>query len=474
MWLERTIFGLFPTLLLQGTPWYDQWTEDEQNANVAFWRLFFPIVAIIYIGFYFYFDKPSELEPLELWFRFRMSIAGICFATALFYCSPALSKSRAYKVPAILALWLLCYTQAKTIIWYDESQYVWAFSFVVICAAVLRTTLLWSLSFSIVVLATQWSSFLQSSVSTPALLTGVLGTILFVTVTRSKYLGDIRYFLANQENVHAQKQMIEMNIEFNDRIRAFLPKQISARLTGFLTDNRMSVLQAVDEVLRPSKKNVACLFTDIRGFTQGTKRSDSFVNEGVIPNVRRCTSIIERHQGIPRKVGDLIFAYFDDENPYVNLIRCVQSGFEVVQANSKFNTEREQADHIHRYVLISSGPAIVGNLGGYDSSIEITALGSPVNLLSRIDELTKLPAFKEKVRETDLVLCDTSAEVLLELNLGCDLKPLVLSTISAKIRDFEEVSRIWVLPSDDENLQIITDASNYIRARYETFARTLN
>jgi hypothetical protein len=116
----------------------------------------------------------------------------------------------------------------------------------------------------------------------------------------------------------------------------------------------------------------------------------------------------------------------------------------------------------------------VGNLGGYDSSIEITALGTPVNLLSRIDELTKLPAFKENVRETDLVLCDRSAELLLELDLGCELKPLVLSTISAKIRDFEEVSQIWVMPADDENLQIITDASNYIRARYDTSARTQN
>jgi class 3 adenylate cyclase len=474
MWLERIVYGLFPTLLLQGTPWYDQWIEDERHANVVFWRLFFPVVAIIYIGHYFYFDKPSGLEPQELWFRFRMSIAGISFATALFYCSPSLGKTRLYKIPAILTLWILCYTQARTIVWYDESQYLYAFFYVVISATLLRTTLLWSILFSAGVLATQWSSLTQSTVSTPALLSGVVTTILFVAVARSKYLGDIRYFLANQENVHAQRQMIEMNIEFNDRIRAFLPKQISARLTGFLSDNRMSVLQAVDEVLRPSKKDVACLFTDIRGFTQGTKRSDLFVNEGVIPNVRRCTSIIERHQGIPRKVGDLIFAYFDEENPYVNLIRCIQSGFQVVQANCKFNTDREPIDHIHRYVLISSGPAIVGNLGGYDSSIEITALGSPVNLLSRIDELTKLPAFKEKVRETDLVLCDRSAQVLLELNLDCEIKPLVLSTISAKIRDFEEVNRIWILPTNDENLRIIANAYTYVRARYERSASTLN
>lgn len=474
MSLERLIFGLFPTLLLQGTPWYDRWMQDERRDNVRIWRLFLPVVAIIYVGHYYFFDKPTGLEPQEFWFRFRMSIAGLSSAAALFYFSRHLSSSRLYKVPLVLMLWLLCYTQAKTIVWYDESQYLYAFLFVVLSAAILRTSILWSVLFASAILTTQWPSLTQTSISTPALYSGAATTILFVAVARSKYLGDIRYFLANQENIDAQRRMIEMNIEFNDRIRAFLPKEISTRLTGFLTDNRMSVLQAIDEVLKPSKKDVACLFTDIRGFTQGTKRSDTFVNEGVIPNVRKCTSIIEKHQGIPRKVGDLIFAYFDEENPYVNLIRCVQSGFGVVQANQKFNIERNSDNNIHRYVLISSGPAIVGNLGGYDSSIEITALGSPVNLLSRLDELTKEPKFKAKVDETDLILCDRSAKVLLELDLHCELNVLRLDTISAKVRDFEEVTQIWIMPTTDENLQIIAGAYEYVRAEYDKSNNTVN
>ena len=46
-------------------------------------------------------------------------------------------------------------------------------------------------------------------------------------------------------------------------------------------------------------------------------------------------------------------------------------------------------------MLIANGDAIVGNLGGYGSPVETAALGSPVNLLSRIDEITKLPRFRE-------------------------------------------------------------------------------
>lgn len=414
------------------------------------------------------------LTPQDFWFHFRMSIAGMSVATALFYCSPSLSRLRMYKAPAFASLWVLCYTQARTITWYDESQYLYAFLFVVVSVALLRATMLTSVVYAIAVLFSQWPSLTQSSISTPALYSAAVATLLFVAITRSRYLGDIRYFLANQQNIEAQRRMIEMNIEFNDRIRAFLPKEISSRLTGFLTDNRMTVLQAVDEVLKPSRRDVACLFTDIRGFTQGTKRSESFVNNGVIPNVSKCTSIIERHRGIPRKVGDLIFAYFDEPNPHVNLIRCIQSGFEVVRANVHFNTGRDSQDEIHRYVLVSSGPAIVGNLGGYDSSIEITALGSPVNLLSRIDELTKHAEFKHRVAETDLILCDRSAQLLRDLSLNLELNAFSLTAIGAVVRDFEEVKEVWLLPASDENAAIISSAAEYIRTHYEHHEATPN
>jgi class 3 adenylate cyclase len=265
--------------------------------------------------------------------------------------------------------------------------------------------------------------------------------------------------------------MIEMNVEFTDRIRAFLPREISSRLTQRLSDNRHTVLQAVDEILRPSQRTVACLFSDIRGFTQATKHSQSFLGEGVIPNVRKCNSVIEKYHGVPRKVGDLIFAYYDDPNPYVNLIHCISSGFEITEANNRFNDDQRLETRIHRHVLIANGDAIVGNLGGYDSSIEITALGSPVNLLSRIDEITKLPRFKELVQESDLVVCPTTAQLLGHLALGCTLLPLDLEKVGARIRDFEEVDTLWLLPTTVDNKAIISSAEECIRSNDETVAR---
>jgi class 3 adenylate cyclase len=471
---ERFAYALFPTLLLETTPWYSTWVEQERRESVFLWRLFFPIVALVYIGHYFLFDHPMGLKPEALWFRFRMSIAGLCLATTLCYFLPSLYRSNHYRIPAALMVWLLCYTQARTIVWYEQSQYLYAFVFVVASAMLLRTSMLKSLAFGGVTLATQWSSFEQSGISRPTVISGIVATLMFILITRSKYLSDIRFFLASQQNLDAQRRMIEMNVEFTDRIRAFLPREISTRLSERLSDNRHTVLQAVDEILRPTQRTVACLFSDIRGFTQSTKSSQSFLGEGVIPNIRKCNAVIERYHGIPRKIGDLIFAYYDDTNPYVNLIHCISSGLEIAEANRRFNDHQRAETRIRRHVLIANGDAIVGNLGGYDSSIEITALGSPVNLLSRIDEITKLRAFKELVRESDLVLCPMTARLLGHLALGCTMIPLELSEVGARIRDFEEMTTLWLLPASSDNQSRLKAAQEYIDAKQVSLTRLSN
>ena len=48
-----------------------------ERESVFLWRLFFPLVAIVYIGHYYLFDHPMRLQPDALWFRFRFSIAAL-------------------------------------------------------------------------------------------------------------------------------------------------------------------------------------------------------------------------------------------------------------------------------------------------------------------------------------------------------------------------------------------------------------
>jgi class 3 adenylate cyclase len=219
----------------------------------------------------------------------------------------------------------------------------------------------------------------------------------------------------------------------------------------------MSVVEASIEALKARKQNVACLFTDIRGFTQGSKELDEFIIESVMPEVTACSNAIEDLSGIPRKIGDLIFAYFDDDSMHLNVLRAICAGIEVSKLNETMNLSSSQKQ-INRYILISAGEAMVGNFGGLDSSVEITALGTPVNFLSRVDDLTKSPAVAEALDSGDLIVSETVKHLVDELELSIPFELINLDELEVSIRDFPEVKRLFKLtptPEIDRLLAVV-------------------
>jgi len=284
--------------------------------------------------------------------------------------------------------------------------------------------------------------------------------VVFVAIARSDYAGRIRYYVAEQTMMATQEQAIEISIEFSDRIRAFLPKEISNRVTREIVENQLTVQQAVEAVLRPKVQQICCLFTDIRGFTRGTKENAAFVSDGVIPNVVRCSRLVENHHGIPRKVGDLLFAYFDDNSSSANIVRCLSAACEIVEANARFNQTNSFGLNIRRYLLVSTGTARVGNLGGLDTSIEISAEGQPVDLLGQMDQLTKTSHFREHVNETDVVLCPESANLVCQSGLACQLRQISLLQLGVPSFSLRGVEALWVLPMTEINKQVLMDAAD--------------
>jgi class 3 adenylate cyclase len=414
-------------------------------------KIIYPIIACAYVAHFYLFDKPMNLQPMAHWQYFRLSMAGVSVATWLFYTSRTFVQARWYKLPAICTGAVICYFQARVLVWYDASVYFYAFGFVIVAAILLRLGIALSVLYAACIIASQWSSFVEAGLDRPLLYSASVISLIFVVLARSSYSAEVKYFRASQENIDNQRQLIELNIEFTDRLRAFLPKEISRRLFGYVEERRMTILQAIEEVLRPKQKQITCLFSDIRGFTKKTKSAASFVDEGVIPNVRKCTQVIEANGGIPRKIGDLIFAYFDHPDFETNVRRCIAAACDLVEENIRFNTENASDIRIDRHVLVASGPSVVGNLGGFDSSIEITALGNPVNLLSRIDEIVKHPRVRERIATTDVVL-DESTKVALQAlkDAPLPLCPLDLNEIGVRIRDFEDVPSLWLLKASAE------------------------
>jgi class 3 adenylate cyclase len=461
-------------LHLQGTPWFEAWEEKERRENVVVWRYVFLFAAIAYVAHYYLLDKPMGLQPEATWFVYRMSLAALSLLTFAFYLVRPLYESKLYRAPVYLTCWAIAYGQARSMVWFEDTLYLYAFAFVVLGGVLLRTSLFKSLCFAALALVSQWPSFMATNLSRSLIYSAAAISLVFVYISRSKYQHDIRHFLAVQESIQAQKQVIELTIEFSDRIRALLPREISQRLTFYLSQQGLTVLQAIDEVLRPRKKTICCLYSDIRGFTQGTKDLDRFVGHGVIPNVKQCTSVIESNHGIPRKIGDLIFAYFDDQNNYVNILRSLKAGIDIANVNESFNQSNPEGVTIRRHILIASGEAIVGNLGGFDSSLEITALGSPVNLLSRLDELTKTRELQDYLRNPSLILCSNVATHIRELELGLKLQRVCLRSLGLHVRDFEEVDELWLMDIDEHSASILTRSIEYVGTTYHDQTELIN
>jgi class 3 adenylate cyclase len=472
MWLDRAISWVFPTLSFQGAAWYPLWEAKERDGFLKLARILYPLVGAAYIAHYMFFDRVMHLEPIEFWFRFRVSMTTIAWLTSAFYLIPSLYQWSLYKLPAMLAGAVFCYFQARVLVWYEDTLYFYAFGFVIVATVVLKLSIAQSLVYAVLVIASQWASFNEAGIESPLLFSATAISLIFVVFARSGYSAEIKYFNANQQNIESQRKIIELNIEFADRIRAFLPREISTRLFHYVQDRRMTILQAVEEVLRPRRRDIACLFSDIRGFTRSTQGlGDIFLDEGVIPNVKECTLAIERNGGIPRKIGDLLFAYFDQTNLQANVIRCFKAALDVIQANNDFNTKRVGQVPIVRYVLMASGEAIVGNLGGFDSSIEITALGNPVNLLARIDEATKSPAIRELVTNNHIVMDDRTADQLKAILPEFRPQRLELAKLGVRVRDFEKVEQIWLYSAEPPKISTTTAHLDGLLKAYVTNVR---
>ena len=459
--------------MLRETPWLSAWQEKERRANLKIWRLVFAIGAAVYVAHYFLLDRPMGLEPTEVWRNYRFGMAALLVSCALLTYIKPLAQSAYYRLPIYFACWSMAYWQARSMLWYESSIYLYAFAFIVINSVILRTSMLNSVLFSALTLLTQFPYFMKTDISTPLLYSASAVALIFVYISRSAFLDEVKYFLAVQENIRSQKVSIEMNLEFNDRIQALLPQEISTRLSHYLSVRGWTVLQAMDEVLAPKKVEISCIFSDIRGFTNQTKTTEGFLEKGVLPNVRACTSVIEENRGIPRKVGDLVFAYFDSDNKYTNLLRCLRAGSQLIKINSDFN-DSENNVTIQRHVLISSGEAVVGNLGGLDSSIEITALGSPVNFLARLDELSKEPPLQECLGERFLIVSNASKLLIDQMDLPISAEALELEESDLSIRDFPEETTIWLIPVSNETDFVLDQALSRITQKADANQRYLN
>ena len=78
-------------------------------------------------------------------------------------------------------------------------------------------------------------------------------------------------------------------------------------------------------------------------------------------------------------------------------------------------------------------------------------MGPPVNILSRIDSLTKEPAFAQAIDSQSLILTREAADAIRFCIHCVELVRIDLASLGLKIRDFPEEDAVWMLPLNQAN-----------------------
>jgi adenylate cyclase len=165
---------------------------------------------------------------------------------------------------------------------------------------------------------------------------------------------------------------------------------------SYLAPELVDVISKNPDILRlgGQKREITCMFSDIRGFTSISEILEpteliNVLNESLGP----CTDIILRHRGMLDKyMGDAIMALFNvplDVDRHTD--RAVAAACEMVLGLYALNDSWKDRKwpRIDIGIGINRGDAVVGNMGT-KARFDYTAIGDAVNLASRLEGLNKM------------------------------------------------------------------------------------
>jgi len=176
------------------------------------------------------------------------------------------------------------------------------------------------------------------------------------------------------------------------RLRTTFERYTSPNVAKYLLDNSASY----QEMLAGARKPVTVLFSDVRGFTTLSEKSDE--RELVAKLNEYLTGMVDcvfRHDGsLDKFIGDAVMAVWGNTpynfGPKEDAIRAVRAArammSELHTLNAKWLKEGKTEWHIG--IGLNHGEVIVGDVGSTQRK-EFAIIGDAVNLASRLESLTK-------------------------------------------------------------------------------------
>ena len=183
---------------------------------------------------------------------------------------------------------------------------------------------------------------------------------------------------------YAYQAVLSQKKEF--KIRNIFQKYVPQQLIDRFSENPESMLVG-------DNRELAVLFSDIRGFTSLSERMEPDV---LVSSLNRYFSvmvdlIMERGGVIDKYIGDAIMAFFGAPVSTENdAFASLEAAMLMLEELDGFNEQQRKADlpEFKIGVGINFGLVTVGNIGT-DRKMDYTVIGDMVNVASRLEGLTK-------------------------------------------------------------------------------------
>ena len=175
------------------------------------------------------------------------------------------------------------------------------------------------------------------------------------------------------------------------RVRRTLEKYVSTNVVRELLDNPKQFQQSLGGVVKP----VAILFSDIRGYSSVSARTDphalvSQLNEYLSAMVE----CVFRHGGtLDKFIGDAVMAVWGNvqsNGPRNDATRAVRAALEMRSELARLNHDWQKRGlpELRAGIAVNQGEVVVGNIGS-PRRMEFTVIGDVVNVSWKLQELTK-------------------------------------------------------------------------------------
>ena len=142
-----------------------------------------------------------------------------------------------------------------------------------------------------------------------------------------------------------------------------------------------------DALLAPHRREICCVFTDLRGFTAFTDTAEPEEVMGVLQEFHQAMgALIDEYEGtVPHFAGDGIVIFFNDPIPVPDACpRAARMSLAMQAAFVPLRRRWEKLGHdLDLGIGIARGFATLGAVG-YEGRMDYSAIGSVVNLAARL------------------------------------------------------------------------------------------